>query len=498
MRQLLPESISKWMFMFTVIISYLVVNLGFFYFFTFRFNLWTLVYAVLLEYMVSGLVYDFAELLFVLLMPQCNALRNGRLTNYPRVALLCCTCDDVDVDVLKNLHSQTYPNLGVFILDDSRSNECRSLVDSLNLKVIRRHSRVGYKAGNLNNWLSQYGSSYPYFVVADADSILPDNFVEQMVCYAEHPENANVAIFESLIQAWNIGNKFARQQNVMTPLYHRLKLQLDNRLDTNLSVGHNNLYRTDVIKNVGGFLEDYLAEDFATSAEILKSGKWLCKTVPVVSYERLPQNVSEYSRRQARWAFQTFQLLGFNTSGLSINLRLKLLRVLHHHAAPVVALIGMSFLALSSLNLGGFSPSLNLNEYKELFIRSNVFRFWIVLLVAPLVIRGFLICRKGVSIKDYVISTLFHSALFVATMWPVIRRLTALLTGDRIGFNVTGTSPQPSLLQIISLGWMGFGLVWVTLVIVLFHPFMSVLNLLWILPAAVSPLVIYYFQRTTT
>lgn len=309
MRQPNSELVVKWVFLLTVVSLYLTVSLGFFQFFRYQFRLQDLVYVILLEYMAVGIAYDMAELLFVLVIRRHDPPRMSVLTNRPPVALVCCTCDDVDIAVLNNLLNQTYPNLDIFVLDDSRSREYRSLVDSSGLTVVRRESQAGYKAGNLNNWLFQYGSDYQYFVVADADSMFPGEFVRQMVRYAEHPDNADVAIFESHIYAWNTATEFARLQNVMTPLYHQIKSRLDNRLGTNLSVGHNNLYRTAVLMSIGGFVEDYLAEDFATSAEVVRGGKRQCKTVPVVSYERLPQNLSEFSKRQARWAFQTFQLL---------------------------------------------------------------------------------------------------------------------------------------------------------------------------------------------
>lgn len=499
MKQSLSGSFAQWMFLLAFITVFVFVNLGFLHFFTFGLGLWNLAYIVLSEYMALGLAYQVVELGSVLVMRKhCQPRHIGRLPSYPPVALVCCTCDDVDIGVLGHLPSQTYPNLHVFLLDDSSSRACQTLVDSMGLPVVRRQNRAGYKAGNLNNWLVRYGQHYPYLVVADADSILPDTFVEEMVSYAEHPANSSVAIFQSCIRAWNTANKFARLQDTMMPLYHRLKSRVDNRLGTNLSAGHNGLYRVEAIQNVGGFTENYLAEDFATSAEILKGGNWSSKTVPVVSYERMPENLSEYSRRQSRWAFQTFQLLSLNVCGLSTNMKLKLLMTVHHHAAPVAALIGMALLVSFSSTWGVFSADFNLVGLEDLnlLLRSNLFLLWIMLFLGPLAVRGCVSVIEGSTIVDYLESVLFHHALFVATIWPVMRRLAGLFTADRIGFNVTSRSPNPSMLQIIRLGWLGFGLVWICLLVVLLHPLANALNMLWILPGAVAPLIIYSVQRS--
>ena len=156
----------------------------------------------------------------------------------------------------------------------------------------------------------------------------------------------------------------------------------------------------------------------------------------------------------------------------------------------------MLFLVSFTLNLGEFALIPSIQGPDELRPRSSVIMFWMFLLIGPAMLRGWLAWREGVSIKDYAIGLVLHSALFVATIWPVIRRLTTLVTGDRIGFNVTGTAPTPSLLHIIRLGWVGFALIWAALLAVLFSPLISTFNLIWILPAAFSPLVIYCAQKT--
>ena len=162
-------------------------------------------------------------------------------------------------------------------------------------------------------------------------------------------------------------------------------------------------------------------------------------------------------------------------------MRLNLLVALHHHSTRVLASISMLFLVTVSLFLGKWSIGLNLDrEHMALVMRSDVFLFWIALIVAPLAIRALVVCREGVSVTDYVKGLLFQTSLFVATIWPVIRRLATPLIGGRVGFNATGTAPVPSFLQIIVLDWIGFGLIWATLVAVLFNPFLSLLNLLWI------------------
>lgn len=496
MKRLSSRHNANLLFFVVFLCLFFVINLGYFLFLSFSFSFSFLVYAWLLEFAAIGLAYELTGLLLNLLLRELVIPRVENLKAHPPVALLCVTCDDADPNVLKNLKRQTYPNLQIFVLDDSQHMESRSIVDSSNLMVIRRSSKVGYKAGNLNHWLFLYGSQFSFFVVADADSLLPDDFVEKMICYAEHPENCNVAIFESLIDSWNKENEFVRLQSVMIPLYHRHRLRVDNRFESTLSVGHNNLYRTSAVMNVGGFKEKYIGEDYTTSIEILKGRKWLCKTVPLTSYERLPANLSEHAKRQARWAFQNFQLMDLNISGLPWSVRLKIFMELHQYMLPVVGSIGMILLVYSAVqNYLFFSPFAISPKVFETLLRSKFFWFWVAYLLFPTLLRLILILREGASTRQYFKSALFHSAISVATMWPVIRRLVTLWTGDRLGFNVTGRTPFPSFRQIIRIGWPGFMLVWIALLAVVLNPAFGWLNLVWILPASLSPLLIHSYQK---
>src|ERR1700676_153077 len=292
------------------------------------FNLPGLLYAWLLELSVFALAYDTSQDLLCLVLPKIRLPSLPSLERHPAVALLCVTCDDVDLGVLRRLGRQNYPSLDLFILDDSQLPESRQAIDTLGFQVVRRLSRAGYKAGNLNNWLFTHASRYDYFVVADADSILPEEFVDAMVRVAEHPQNHQVAILESMIYHWNGSAPFARPQAALASFQRCRQARFLSHLDSTLSVGHNNLYRTSALQSLGGFAESYLAEDYATTIVLLQRTPWKCKTAEVKSYERAPANVAEYARRQSRWAYQTFQLCSLSTARLPWVIRLALLRAL--------------------------------------------------------------------------------------------------------------------------------------------------------------------------
>jgi cellulose synthase/poly-beta-1,6-N-acetylglucosamine synthase-like glycosyltransferase len=229
--------------------------------------------------------YDCAELLVATSLPNRVLPKLVDVKSDPSVALVCCTCDDIDPEVLSKLGKQTYVNLRVFVLDDSQQPAARALVDCIPYTIVRRSRRSGFKAGNLNHWLRRYGEEFDYVTVADADSILPPTFVADMVAHLEHPGNAHIGILESCIQPWNVTNTFARLLGLNAMLNRLLLLRVASRLGATLSVGHNNLIRICALLEVGGFDEDYLAEDYAVTIALLRTGARTCEAADVTSFE---------------------------------------------------------------------------------------------------------------------------------------------------------------------------------------------------------------------
>ena len=75
----------------------------------------------------------------------------------PRVLLLYCTCNDFNPSALLRSMKQTYQNCETIILDDSKKPTYLRQVDEFarehRLTVVRRATKIGFKAGNLNHYL---------------------------------------------------------------------------------------------------------------------------------------------------------------------------------------------------------------------------------------------------------------------------------------------------------------------------------------------------------
>jgi glycosyl transferase family 2 len=471
-------------FVVSVTALFLLINLGA------SFALWIpsgflgVGYTLLLEFAFIGLAVDVVERTLGLALRVSVPARNRGLSDAPPVAPL----------VLSHLSNQDYPALDVFVLDDSAECASRAIVDSCGLRVIRRNDRCGFKAGNLNNWLRSFGDRYKYFVIADADSMLPPSVVRRLVSCAEHPRNASTAIFDTVLYAWNRESRFVELQTVMIPVHTREKLRTDAWLGWTISVGHNNLVRTDAIRRIGGFPECYSSEDQAVTMALARAG-WSCQTVPVKSYERMPARIQQYARRQARYAYQTFQLATFPLPGVPWPLRLRVLRELQNYSCPAAAVAGMVlFIAGNACSWGITSGGLVRARAMHGSTASAVM-FWMGTLGIPLLLRLPLARRSRIRLPEFAWSAVFGSAVFTMTLWPILRRVLQYAILGRADFDVTGRrDAAASTSSFIRLGAPGCVLTWLSLVSVITHLGEGFLNLVWLVPGCLAPLLIHYWQ----
>ncbi|MFQ5986486.1 MAG: glycosyltransferase family 2 protein, partial [Thermoplasmata archaeon] len=257
--------------------------------------------------------FAFSKRLLSLFLPPYPLSALDGLTGSPRVAILYTTMNDVVPECVRAIR-QTYP-CDVYLLDDSSDQAKRAVVDALakeaGFSVARRPERLGFKAGALNNWLRLHGRAYDYFVLLDADSFLPPDWVELALRYAEHPANQDVAIFQGMINIWNTDRPFPAALAPTHLLSHdEWERKLANYLGTVVCYGHNVMIRVGPVLEIGGFDEGYVSEDFATAVKLASHGQGSV-FVPLHSWEALPENVRGFVRRQNKWTRSSMEFFSF-------------------------------------------------------------------------------------------------------------------------------------------------------------------------------------------
>lgn len=390
------------------------------------------------ELIFIGIAYDITESLFALFSQPRNTPFLTQLEKYPRVALLMTVCDDSNPSRWQTF-AQNYPRCDIFILDDSNDPDERLLVDQSGHTVVRRPDKWAFKAGNLNHWMNKYGSIYKYFVILDSDSLIPADFVQKMVLFAEHPANQKIAIFQSRIYPTEARTIFSRVLGSMAQLRFYVFDRFANRAGLVLSWGHNQLIRTDTVRQVGGFCESITPEDTSLSLALSQIG-YSIRLVNVVSFDTDPPHIFSFIRRITRWAGQTAEVFSMPWNGASLRLKLLLCHHLYTYTIHNVYLALLIYTAwgfdsrgISPIHLFGFISS----NIQDLWLWTLVLAEMSVLWLVQLLLGFHLGRRAGTPIKDIFnhifLATALHSFSGLSVNISVFRAL----IGKRMDFTPT-------------------------------------------------------------
>ena len=210
-----------------------------------------------------------------------------------------------------------YPRdkLQIQILDDSTDDTTEIAAarvahyrkQGIDISLLHRDNRQGYKAGALENGLSQ--ASGDFIAIFDADFRPQPDFLQQTIPHFladprlgmiqarwGHLNDGDSAL--TAAQAIALDKHFAMEQNV------RYRANLFPKFN-----GTGGIWRRDCVIDAGGWEDDTVCEDLCLSTRAILRG-WQFRFLPdVVAPAELPASISAYKNQQARWAKGSSQCL---------------------------------------------------------------------------------------------------------------------------------------------------------------------------------------------
>lgn len=233
--------------------------------------------------------------------------------NAPSVALLYTTCNDfVEESMLSCVH-QDYPNYTVYILDDSNNEAYKNQVDRFaqrfpeRVRVIRRPDRKAFKAGNMNHGLSVAATEEPYFAIADADEILPPDFLSKLVPVMENDPTCGFVQANHRANP-NSQSALSKSLGVGIDIHWKWYQPLRNDYGFVMFLGHGALLRRKCWEEIGGF-PDIVSEDLGFAIHIREKGYRGRFFEDVVCYEDFPDTVRAFRIRHMKWTRGTSEFL---------------------------------------------------------------------------------------------------------------------------------------------------------------------------------------------
>ncbi len=244
--------------------------------------------------------------------------------------------------------------LQIQVLDDSTDETtqiAQEQVDmyrrqGINIDLIRRDDRTGFKAGALKNGLKT--ATGEIIAIFDADFVPTSDFLRQTVPYFAN--NPQVGIIQT---RWGHLNRWyswlTAAQALALDGHFAIEQTARNRSGLMINFnGTAGLWRRACIEEAGGWQGDTISEDFDLSYRAQLVG-WQCLFLrDVVAPAEIPPQLAAFKRQQFRWAkgsIQCLKKLGWRVFRADLPWQVKLQAIIHissylvHPLMVVLALI---------------------------------------------------------------------------------------------------------------------------------------------------------------
>jgi cellulose synthase/poly-beta-1,6-N-acetylglucosamine synthase-like glycosyltransferase len=229
----------------------------------------------------------------------------------PRVLVQLPVCDEgpLAVRVAAAASRMDWPRdkLEIQVLDDGRVGDPGELVrnimsvvpEGVNLKVLRRNERSGFKAGNLAFGLNHCDA--PYVAIFDADFVPPTDFLRRTVPALV----ADTGL--AFVQArWGHANRtknwLTRAQGMLLDAH--FAVEQEGRFRAGLPMSFNGtagVWSRKAIDDGGGWTGDTLTEDLDLSMRCVMRGWRSAMLSDIEVPGELPETAAAWRAQQARW-----------------------------------------------------------------------------------------------------------------------------------------------------------------------------------------------------
>ncbi|MFA6078842.1 MAG: glycosyltransferase [Candidatus Omnitrophota bacterium] len=234
---------------------------------------------------------------------------HGALKEYPAVAILIPARHEpkeILSDTFMTMNGLNYKNKTIYFLDDSSDDkyikEAEELAEEYNLKLFRRKSRHGAKAGIVNDCLKSLDQKY--VAIFDADEQPMPEFLNALIPAME--SDPKLSFVQTPQFYTNIeGNRVARGSAFQQGVFYEYICEGKSSGGAMYCCGTNVVFRREALVAVGGLDESTVTEDFATTVKLHASGWKTLYYNHVYAFGIGPEDLAGYFTQQFRWATGT-------------------------------------------------------------------------------------------------------------------------------------------------------------------------------------------------
>ena len=203
------------------------------------------------------------------------------------------------INAIKNLN---YPNLSeIIVVDDGSSDKTRELAESAGVKVLTKENQ-GQKSFPLNFALPHVKGKI--MACVDADSYPEPNSLRKAVPFFKDEKVASVTTSVYVRNAKTIIERLQSIEYVLIVWARKLLELLDSIYVT---PGALSLYRTDILRKIGGFDDNNITEDIEIAWRFLYNGYKIKMSLDSEVCTGIPPSFKDWGQQRVRWAIGGIQ-----------------------------------------------------------------------------------------------------------------------------------------------------------------------------------------------
>ena len=255
--------------------------------------------------------------LWILVFLEKEAPKEHKLVSYPNVTIVIPAYNEEDniVETMKSAIALDYPKnkLKIIVIDDGstdRTNErakgciawARKNIASLEIVLLMQKNFGKFAA--LNNALKHVNSEF--FATLDADSSPNEDALKKLV---NSFTDKRIAAVSPILKVYRPKNRIQLVQWFEYSVNHFYKSIISNVNAIHVTPGPLSVYRTVVVKEVGGFREAHKTEDMEIAMRIQKKQYKIVQCNDAFVYTKAPYTIKELYKQRLRWNYGTFRNL---------------------------------------------------------------------------------------------------------------------------------------------------------------------------------------------
>lgn len=208
------------------------------------------------------------------------------------------------VKTLQSIDNLDYPHekIEVIVIDDGSKDRTRSIIeehmkDKPNYRMISRPNKG--KAASLNDALK--AANGEFFACLDADSFVHRDTLRKMLALYEKENDERLAIITPAMKVHDpktVLEKIQWLEYLVIILISRISSHLDSLY---VAPGPFSLYRTEIIRKIGGFDETSITEDQEIAYRVQKENYRIKQCFDGYVFTTAPSKLKPFYRQRRRW-----------------------------------------------------------------------------------------------------------------------------------------------------------------------------------------------------